>query len=81
MLLLIVSELNGLPNGSGREPLSDENYEFQKVAAELRVLETRGGLRVGVERRLEVLSDPIPAEEISTSRCWKQHATVTDWKG
>jgi len=68
VLLLIVSELNGLPNGSGREPLSVENYEFQKVAAELRLLETRNGLRVGVERRLEALSDPIPVEEISTSQ-------------
>lgn len=68
LFLLIVSELNGLPNASGRERLSDANYEFQKIASELRELEKRNGLRVGVERRDEVLSDPIPTEAVNTSQ-------------
>jgi len=68
LFLLIVSELNGLPNSSGREPLSSANYEFQKVVAELRILEKRNDLRVAVERRYEVLSDPILTEELNTSQ-------------
>jgi hypothetical protein len=68
LLLMIVSELNGLPNGSGRETPSDDSKAFRRVASKLRQLEIENRLEVQVQRRLEVLSEPIPAGGISTSQ-------------
>ena len=68
VLLLIVSDLNGLRNADGRTPLTDEHLEFRKVAARLQELEAENRARVDVERRREILSGPIPVEQVSASQ-------------
>jgi hypothetical protein len=68
VLLLVVSEMNGLSNGTGQMPLTGENREFRRIVASLRELEKENRLRVGVERRREELSGPIPANAVDASQ-------------
>jgi hypothetical protein len=68
VLLLVVSEMNGLHNGASHGTMDREARAFRELAAQLGELERQNRLQVAVERRRAVLSAPIEADRVDASQ-------------